>query len=52
MRDRQVEAKAESIMSVYSRTKSTAEYISDGLRLVWNQYMVTGKKQELPEGYW
>lgn len=32
---------AESIMSVYKRTKSTAEYDSDQLRKNWNEYCMT-----------
>lgn len=33
--------KAESIMSVYRRTGFTAEYITDQLRLNWNEYCST-----------
>jgi hypothetical protein len=34
---------AESICSVYSRTKSTMEYDSNGLKNNWNHYCQTGE---------
>lgn len=47
------QARAESITSVYSRTKSTEEYDRQALQTAWNKYVATGKPQvRLPENIW
>lgn len=46
---------AQSIMSVYTKTKSTAEYDSDELRKNWNHWVKTGKhsfKKNLEKSLW
>jgi hypothetical protein len=46
-------ARAESVMSLYSRTGSTADYNVDDLKDRWNIYVKTGQIQhKLPEGQW
>lgn len=50
----QNEARSESIMSVHARNKGNiSEYSRNNLRAAWNEYVLTGERQnKLEEGRW